>query len=123
MTAATPLSVAPQEEQVFPVLTPAQLARLATHGKRRTVQRGEVLVEAGAQLYSLFAVLAGALEVVRNSCTGEEIATTPRQGQFTGELSLVTGRRSLATIRVTEPGEVIEVDRESVLGLLQTDAE
>ena len=123
MTAATPLSVAPQEEQVFPVLAAAQIVRLETHGKRRTVQHGEVLIEAGAQHYPLFLVLAGELEVVRNSCAGEELATTHRQGQFSGELNLVTGRRSLATVRVTETGEVIEVERDSLLGLLQTDAE
>ena len=81
MTAATPLSVAPQEEQVFPVLTAAQIGRLETHGKRRKVQRDEVLIEAGSQHYPLFAVLSGELEVVRNSCAGEELATTHRQGQ------------------------------------------
>jgi thioredoxin reductase (NADPH) len=123
MTATTPLSVAPQEDQVFPVLTPAQLTRIATHGTRRTVGRGEILMEAGAQRFPLYVVLSGALEVVRNSCTGEEIATTHRAGQFSGELSLVSGRRSLATIRVIEAGEVIEIERESVLSMLQTDAE
>jgi thioredoxin reductase (NADPH) len=123
MTATTPLSVAPREEQVFPVLTAAQVARLEAHGTRRTVQRGEVLIEAGAQRYPLLIVVSGELEVVRNSCAGEELATTHRQGQFSGELNLVTGRRGLATVRVTEPGEVVAVERESLLGLLQTDAE
>jgi thioredoxin reductase (NADPH) len=123
MTASTPLSVAPSEEQVFPVLTPAQIARVAAHGKRRTVQPGDVLMEAGAQHYPLFAVVAGALEAVRNTCTGEDVATTHRQGQFSGELNLVSGRRSLATIRAVEPGEVIEVERDSLLSMLQTDAE
>jgi len=123
MTASVPLTLAPREEQVFPVLTPAQIARVAAHGKQRSVQRGDVLVEAGAQHYPLFLVVAGELEVVRNSCAGEEIATTHQQGQFSGELNLVTGRRGLASVRVTETGEVIEVERESLLGLLQTDAE
>ena len=123
MTATAPLTLAPREEQVFPVLTPAQIARVAAHGKRRTVQRGDVLIEAGAQHYPLFVVVAGELEVVRTSCAGEELATTHRQGQFSGELNLVTGRRGLATVRVTEPGEVIEVERDSLLAMLQTDAE
>ena len=120
---SVPITLAPREEQVFPILTPAQIARVAAHGRRRAVEKGDVLVEAGAQHYPLFVVLAGELEVVRNSCAGEDIATTHRQGQFSGELNLVTGRRSLATIRVTESGEVIEVDRDALLALLQTDAE
>jgi thioredoxin reductase (NADPH) len=123
MTATVPLSLAPREEQVFPVLKPEQIARIDAHGKRRTVQLGDVLIEAGAQQYPLFVVVAGAVDAVRNTCTGEEIATTHRQGQFSGELNLVTGRRGLATIRVTEPGEVIEVERDRLLSMLQTDAE
>jgi thioredoxin reductase (NADPH) len=123
MTASVPLTLAPRDEQVFPVLTAAQLARVEAHGKRRTVQRGQVLMEAGAQQYPLFAVLSGELEVVRSSCAGEELATTHRPGQFGGELNLVTGRRALVTVRVTQPGEVVEVQREDLLSMLQTDAE
>src|SRR2546428_8571969 len=107
MTATVPLSVAPREEQVFPVLTPAQLARVEAHGKRRAVQRGEVLMEAGAQHYPLFVVVAGALEAVRNTCTGEEVATTHPQGQVSGEVDLVSGPPSLAAIRAIEPRDVI----------------
>ena len=123
MTASVPLTISPREEQIFPVLTAAQIARVDAHGKRRTLQRGEVLFEAGAQHYPSFVVLSGELEAVRNTCTGEEIAATARPGQFTGELNLVTGRRGLATIRVTESGEAIEFHRDSLLAMLQTDAE
>ncbi|HMC22942.1 MAG TPA: FAD-dependent oxidoreductase [Thermoanaerobaculia bacterium] len=120
---SVPLTVAPREEQVFPILTPAQIARVAAHGKRRAVQRGDVLMEAGQQHFPLFVVTEGELEVVRTSCVGEEVVTTHRPGQFSGELNLLTGRRGLATIRATEPGEVIEVPRDNLLALVQTDAE
>jgi len=36
---------------------------------------------------------------------------------------MITGRRAIATTRVTEPGEVIELNREQLLALVQTDAE
>ena len=36
---------------------------------------------------------------------------------------MITGRRTLVRAVVTEPGEVIEVDREELLALIQTDAE
>ena len=36
---------------------------------------------------------------------------------------MITGRRALARLRVSEPGEVIELDREQLLALVQTDAE
>ena len=46
-----------------------------------------------------------------------------RAGQFSGEANMITGRRALARLRVSEPGEVIELDREQLLALMQTDAE
>ncbi|HET8775571.1 MAG TPA: FAD-dependent oxidoreductase [Thermoanaerobaculia bacterium] len=120
---STPLSVNPREDQVFPVLTAEQLARIAARGRRRAVQRGDVLVAEGEQQFPLVAVTEGELEVVRTTCDGEEPVTTHRPGQFSGELNLLAGRRALATIRVTRPGAVIELQRDELLALVQTDAE
>jgi len=108
---------------MFEALMSAQMARAAAYGTRRTVQRGEVLIEAGAQHYSLFIVESAELDVVLVSVAAEELITTHRHGQFTGELNLVSGRRGLARVRVAHSGEVIEIQRESLLSLLQTDAE
>jgi thioredoxin reductase (NADPH) len=38
-------------------------------------------------------------------------------------VTLLSGRRSLVQLRTSEPGDVIELDRESLLALVQTDAE
>ena len=123
MSASVPLSVAPREDQVFPTLTPAQIARVANKGKRRAVQPGDVLIEEGQLHFPLVVVIAGELEVVRSSCDGEQVVTTHQPGQFSGELNLLTGRRGLATIRATTSGEVIEVQRDDLLALVQTDVE
>ena len=37
-------------ERMFPTLTPAQIKRIAAHGKLRAIRAGEVLVEAGAHV-------------------------------------------------------------------------
>src|SRR4029077_1854044 len=42
---------------------------------------------------------------------------------FSGEANLISGRPSMARLRITEPGEVIELSREQLLALVQTDAE
>ena len=44
-------------------------------------------------------------------------------GQFTGEVNMLSGRRALVRSRATEAGEVIELDREHLLALVQTDSE
>jgi thioredoxin reductase (NADPH) len=118
-----PLTLAPREEQVFPTLTSEQIARVSAHGRRRLTERGEVLVQAGQQHYPFFVVTAGQLDVVRPSAAGGELVTTHKAGQFSGELNLLTGRRGLATIRVSESGAVIEVQRDDLLALVQTDGE
>jgi thioredoxin reductase (NADPH) len=44
-------------------------------------------------------------------------------GQFSGEANMISGRRALGRLRVSEPGEVIQLDRDQLLDLIQTDAE
>src|SRR5262249_42031629 len=44
-------------------------------------------------------------------------------GEFTGEVSLLAGRPTFVRISVIEPGEILEVDREQLLSLVQTDYE
>jgi hypothetical protein len=46
---ATPSAA--HRDAMFPALTPAQLARVAAHGKRRPIAAGEVLVEVGEALH------------------------------------------------------------------------
>jgi len=110
-----------RNEQVFPVLTPEQIARVAAHGRTRKVQRGEVLVQAGELDTPFFVSLGAELEVVGPA--SEQLITTHRPGQFSGEMNLLTGRRGFATIRVSEPGSVIELRRDDLLALVQNDGE
>ncbi|HTG35025.1 MAG TPA: FAD-dependent oxidoreductase [Thermoanaerobaculia bacterium] len=109
--------------QTFPTLTPAQIARIAAHGSVRRVQGGEVLVEAGEQPVPFFVVTAGRLEIVRNPGPAETLVAVHAPGQFTGEVNMLSGRRSLFRARAAEPGEVIELDHASMLALVQTDPE
>ena len=120
----TPLALtASRADQIFPRLTPAQMIRIATHGRERSVRTGEVLVEQGDSNIPMFVVVSGELETVRPSCAHERLITTVPPGQFTGEVNTLSGRRALNRIRGRQPSEVIEVSRQNVLALVQTDAE
>src|SRR5438128_2881446 len=123
MSSSVPLTIAPREDQVFPTLTSEQIARVARHGQKRRVQSGEILIQAGQQHFPFFVVTDGKLEGLRTSPAGEDLVGSLGPGQFSGELNLLTGRRGLATIRVIESGEVIELQRDDLLALVQTDAE
>ena len=118
--ATTPL---PETERLFPTLTPQQIARIAANGRRRSTSPGDVLVDVGDKIVPFFVVLSGAIQAWRPFVGAEAVNATLRAGQFTGEGALITGRRSMAQLRVSEPGEVIELNREQLLALVQTDAE
>jgi len=118
-----PLTLAARVDQVFPTLTPAQVARLAAHGQVRQVQPGEVLAEAGEPLARFFVVTAGQVELVRPSGVTEALVAILRPGQFTGEVTMLSGRRRLVRIRAGEAGAVIALERQHLLALVQTDSE
>src|SRR5215468_6895306 len=125
MTDKTPIipSANARADKIVPTLTEAQVARIAAYGRARRVQRGEVLVEAGMPTARFFVVTAGRIEIVRLSGATEELLAVYGPGMFTGEVTLLSGRRGLAQIRAGEAGEVIEVDREHLLAIVQTDSE
>jgi len=108
---------------VFPTLKPAQIERLAARGRVRKVQPGEVLVEAGDKDAPFFVIKTGQVEVVQPSGSTEKPVALFLPGQFTGEISILSGRRILVRVRAKEAGEVIEIDRERLLGLVQSDSE
>src|SRR6267378_8645280 len=110
-------------ERIFPTLTPAQVQRIAVHGQVRSIRAGEVLFEVGEHVVPFFVVTAGRLEIVLPSGTTERLVTVYGPGQFTGEVNMLSGRPVLVRSRASEAGEVIELDREQLLALVQTDSE
>jgi thioredoxin reductase (NADPH) len=114
---------APASDRMFPTLTPAQIERFAAHGSIRPIRPGEVLVEAGDAVVPIFVVRSGRIEIVQTSGTTETLVVVHGPGQFTGEVNMLSGRRSLVRARATEAGEVVELDRAAMLALVQTDAE
>ena len=120
--APVPVDAARQRE-AFPRLTPAQIARIEPHGRRRSVEAGEILGEAGEPVTKIFVVVQGRLDLVRPlNWVGEE-APGFGEGMFTGERSILAGGRFLARIQASTACEVIEVGREELLTLIQTDSE
>jgi thioredoxin reductase (NADPH) len=110
-------------EKIFPKLTPAQISRIAVHGHIRSVQTGEVLLEQGDTSVPFFVVTTSEVEIVRPLGAHETLITVHGPGEFTGEVNMLSGRRSLVLARATKSGEVIELDHQQMLALIQTDAE
>lgn len=110
-------------DQVFPTLTPEQIRRIAPHGRIRAIQKGEVLYKPGDTPVPFFLVVSGELEIVRLWAGTETLIAALGPGKFTGEVNSLSGRPAILRLRVSQPGDVIELDRQQMLALLQTDAE
>jgi thioredoxin reductase (NADPH) len=109
--------------QAFPTLTAAQINRIRSSAKLRQVNAGDILFEPGDTNVSLFVVLSGGMEIVQTDMTGEHQVATHAPGQFTGEMTMISGRRCLVRGRVTQPGEFLELSPEALRGLVAKDAE
>jgi thioredoxin reductase (NADPH) len=110
-------------ERIFPTLTPAQVRRIVPQGRMRTMESGQVLIEQGDRNVPFFVVVSGEVDIVRPSGGVETLVTVHGPGQFTGEVNMLSGRPTVVRVRAAKPGELIELDRQHMLSLLQTDAE
>lgn len=113
----------PRDLAMFPVLTPAQINRLRPFGQPRSAAAGEIIFEPGAIRRSFFIVLDGQIEIVSPSGGEQTLIVLHQPGEFTGELDLLTGRRTQVRARAVTPAEMLEVPIEDLRRLVQTDAE
>jgi thioredoxin reductase (NADPH) len=109
--------------QAFPVLTDAQINRIHSVGKPRRVEKGEILFEPGDTNIPFFVLLSGSMEIVQPSFEGERAVAKHGPGEFTGEMTMISGRHSLARGRVTQAGEFLEVSGDDLRSLVARDAE
>ena len=108
---------------MFPVLTPAQQARVFAHGQRRTVEQNEIVIELNERVTKIFVVVSGQLQILQVGNNQEHIIAIGNPGMFTGELNVLSGRRGLVRIRAVEKSELIEIERHALQALVETDSE
>ena len=109
--------------QAFPFLTSAQIARLRPVSKSRKVEPGDILFEPDDTGVPFFVLLSGSMEIVQPDLKGERPIVTHGPGQFTGEITMISGQRCLVRGRVTEAGEFLEISPDGLRSIVAKDAE
>ncbi len=109
--------------QAFPTLTVAQVNRVRSGSKLRQVTKGEILFDVGDTNVPFFVLLSGRMEIVQPGLTGEQLIAKHDPGEFTGEMTMISGRRCLVRGRVTEAGEFLELTGDALRALVARDAE
>jgi thioredoxin reductase (NADPH) len=93
--------------QMFPVLDAAQIetAKRFASGPARKFAPGEIVFDVGERHAPAWLVLDGSIDIMRRDGLNREAAiTTHHAGQFSGELSQLGGRASLASGRAGAEG-------------------
>ena len=118
----TPLA-ADVRGEAFPTLTAEQISRIRPLSRVRTVRVGEILFEPGDSDIPFFVLLSGSMEIVQPGLQGERPIVSHEAGGFTGEITMISGRRGLVRGRVTAAGEFLEMTNTELRTLVARDAE
>jgi thioredoxin reductase (NADPH) len=104
----------------FPTLDEAQIARLSscTAAVSRSYKDGQTLFVVGDRDFRFFIVKSGEVEIVDYSGDEPKRMTVHRQGQFTGEISHLTGAPAVVSGIARGHCEVHEVSREGLRRVL-----
>lgn len=109
--------------QAFPVLTDGQISRIRVLGTLKLVNKGDILFEPGDMDVPFFVLLSGRMEIVQPGLAGEHLIATHDAREFTGEITMISGKRCLVRGRVTEAGEFLELTGNGLRSLIARDAE
>jgi thioredoxin reductase (NADPH) len=111
-----------QIDAMFPALNDEQIARLRSFGSERQARPGDLLFDQGDANHGVFVVLSGSIEIegVANHHETPIRVLGPRT--FTGEVSQLSGRRSLVRCRARESSILLELGRTCLRRMMQTDA-
>ena len=109
--------------QAFPALTGEQIGRIRPLGRVRQVRSGDILFKPGDTAVPFYVLLSGRMEIAQPTLDGERLIALHEAGEFTGEMTMISGQRCLVIGRVTEGGEFLELSPENLRVLVARDAE
>lgn len=98
-----------KDPNLFPKLAPDVIACLREHGHEVALKDGEVAWEQGDTRYSMFVVLDGQIRVSKNVGDQEFVLVTHDSGEFTGEISMLTGAPAIASGRAVGDTRVMRI--------------
>src|SRR5277367_2385017 len=106
-----------------PHLTEDQIERIREYANPRQVVADEILYEPGFDTPPVYVVISGAIRIVAVGGEKERTVTTYRPTQFSGELLMISGRRSIYRCQAVEVGTLLELCARDLRTLIGKDAE
>jgi thioredoxin reductase (NADPH) len=106
-----------------PILTAAQVERIRVFAKLRQVTAGEILYEPNDDTPPVYVVISGEIKILAVGGGEDQTVTAYKSGQFSGELLMISGRRSIYRCQAVESGTLLELAAKDLRTLIGKDAE
>ncbi|MBX3666090.1 MAG: cyclic nucleotide-binding domain-containing protein [Burkholderiales bacterium] len=109
---------------LFSSFSDDQIATVASWGQHRSYPRGSAILRAGEETDGLYIILSGRVKVLIPDEEGREVILSLMGAQeFVGEMGLLDGLPSSATVETLEPCEILRLPRTAFLSCLQGNGE
>ena len=105
--------------EIFATFTPDERAAIAAKLRERSYDEGEVLVEPGTVLQSLFIVGDGVVSFTREGIEGEIELLRLGPGDHYGEIGMLTGSGAVAKLSALIPTTVYELAKADLTPILE----
>ena len=104
----------------FPTLDDAQVSEFerCTNATKKVYRDGQTLISMGDRDFKFYIVKSGEVEIVDHSGDKPKTLVVHGKGQFTGDVSHLTGRSSIVSAVARGDCEVDEVSRDALRGAL-----
>src|ERR1700728_2345289 len=106
-----------------PILSETQIDRIRVFARRQPVVAGDILYQPNDETPSVFVVISGQIQIIAVVGGEDQLVTTYGPGQFSGELLMISGRRSIYRCQAVEAGELLDLSANTLRTLIARDAE
>ncbi len=109
--------------RALPLLNHPQMLQITRRARRQTYQPGETILRQGERVEHFFMVVSGEVDVILNKAGCPEMRLARLgPGQFFGEVELMNGGKSIASVRASGgcPVETALLERDDFLRLLDS---
>ena len=113
-----------REELAHPTVSEMAISKMKALGSVEDYPAGHVIYQPGQGLVDLYLVLEGQIEHFAFTLDKREVlAFTLQPGEFSGEMDLVLGHRSLLGLRSSSLSRLLRVPRHNLKELLKTESD
>jgi len=115
----------PRHQQMFPVLSEAEIERIRRFGARSRYTTGALLYRAGSLCPGVFVLLSGKVRIVGRDGLGHErvIHTYTQRGEFTSDVTQLSNKPAVVDAHVVEDVEAILLRPDELSAMMISEAD